>query len=934
MWIEVAVPSNFSTKDRGDLLEKLSKEFLESQNFDVTDQLRVTATEIDLLCKHKVNKKTIYVECKAYRDNLSSNFLVNLLGNLTFHNYQEAWLISTGPLGKDAKGFQHEWELKPPTEAQKLSIYTPEKVVQALINTKVIVNIPKETALNVIIDKDKLGEWILLITPYGNYWAITCLVGGMPKGVIIFSAKTGELVREINLLKNISKTDTTLNKLDFEYIKNFKPGKNTEAETFPNYQQVVEVQYGESWADYRPARPEHFVGREEMQTKLIHFLENVRTRETTTRVFAITGDSGMGKSSLITKLRSRTKNVRYRKKFFIYAVDVRAAMDENYLLWALFAGLKNAAKQGFGSGISNKIQITNFTDPLSSPSIIQFLNVLEEKNEVICLIFDQFEELYSKNELFPIFDATKKLLVSCTALKSNLVLGFAWKSDTTVHQDHPAYFMWHRLADHRLEVNLAPFNPSETSKAITLFEKEIDEKLRPELRRQLQENSRGYPWLLKKFCIHIFEQLSAKVSQTELVNKGLDIRLLFDKELQNLSSPENTCLKMIAQSAPADWYEILEASDQTTLRSLLDKRLVIRSGNKLNLYWDIFKEYVLTEKVPAIPLSYLPSSPSIQSLIKVTQILEKDVEHSTNELSDISGLVDKTVGNVIRDLIMFGVAIGTPSRVKLDPSGEGSDPMQVLRQFRKVLKRHALTLIISKLNEGSLITRQDIVKYLKKINPTAQHRERTWQIYADRMAAWLTVTGFLEPKTNGWIYNDQGKINLQVARRIKRQGRPHSIFIGDSPPHMALKALEWLKINEPITKDEILKKGFRNAFAVLGQLGMLRQEGGKFYRGNFVKESINKLHVLLWEAAKSDPTLQKVVEYIKKYPISKGIEIGKYINEEYQREWATGSIIRTGGSLRRWGIWILSGIDSKDIPIPIARRNYKRTEKSKQISMF
>ena len=457
----------------------------------------------------------------------------------------------------------------------------------------------------------------------------------------------------------------------------------------------------------------------------------------------------MGKSSLITKLRSRTRNVRYRKKFFVYAVDVRAAMDDNYMLSALLAGLKNAAEQGFGTGTPDKIQITNFTDPLSSPSIVQFLNNLEEKKEVLCLIFDQFEELYSKNELFPIFDATQKLLVSCTALKSNLVLGFAWKSDTTVHQDHPAYYMWHRLADHRLEVNLAPFNSSETSKAITLFEKEIDEKLRPELRRHLQENSRGYPWLLKKFCIHIYEQLSAKVNQTELINKGLDIRSLFDRELQNLSSSENTCLKMIAQSAPADWYEILESSDHATLRSLQDKRLVIRSGNKLNLYWDIFKEYVLTEKVPAIPLSYLPSSSSIQSVLRVAQLLEKDVDRSINELSDISGLVVKTVGNVIRDLIMFGVAIGTPSKVRLDPSVEGSNPLQVLRQLRKVLKRHALTLIISSLNEGSLISGEDIVQFLKKINPTAQHRERTWQIYADRMAAWLTVTVFFEPKRDG-----------------------------------------------------------------------------------------------------------------------------------------------------------------------------------------
>ncbi len=184
------------------------------------------------------------------------------------------------------------------------------------------------------------------------------------------------------------------------------------------------------------------------------------------------------------------------------------------------------------------------------------------------------------------------------------------------------------------------------------------------------------------------------------------------------------------------------------------------------------------------------------------------------------------------------------------------------------------------------------------------------------------------------MYKDQGNVNLQAVKRINIQKRTHSVFIGDAPPHVTLQALKWLKLNEPATKKQILKKRFRNAKAVLSQLGMIRQEGGKFYVANFVKESNKKLHELIWEAAKDDQTLQKVVEYINEHPNAKGVEIGRFINDKFQRNWSAGSIIRTGGSLRRWGTWILYGIDTKDIPIPVRKRYDKKVGKVKQLSMF
>ena len=137
MRIEVATVRTATTKEKGDLLEELAAELLRTQGYSVETEVRRTGSELDLLCTHDINGRRIYVECKAERDPLSANVLKNLMGAVTLYDYSEGWLISAGPLGKEAKGIQVEWEERPQHEREKLSIYTPERVVTALVTARV-----------------------------------------------------------------------------------------------------------------------------------------------------------------------------------------------------------------------------------------------------------------------------------------------------------------------------------------------------------------------------------------------------------------------------------------------------------------------------------------------------------------------------------------------------------------------------------------------------------------------------------------------------------------------------------------------------------------------------------------------------------------------------------------------------------------------------
>lgn len=904
MHIEVATSRSQSSKDKGDLLENLAAELLRTQSYDVETEVRRTASELDLLCRHSVSNRQIYVECKAHRENLSANVLKNLLGTVTFADYEEGWLISTGPLGKDAKGFQVEWEEKPQPQRQKLSIYTPDRVLKALIAAKVVSQPPATTPAMKAGGSVSTGNWTLLVSEYGRFWAQTVLVSGAPTGVQVFDAKTAESVSDLTLLRRLAATDSTLSTLDFEYgvtqgkVESEQTDQAREAE-------VVQVQFGESWSDYRPSRPEDFVGRKPAQDLILKFLEDVRSGNSSTRVFAVTGDSGMGKSSLIAKLRDRTRNIRNRNKFFVYAVDVRAATGPSYIARSLLECLRSAADSNFIEFDRGAIQVSNHSQPLASESIKQALDVARSKGRVLCLVFDQFEELYSKSDLFPIFEEAQRLFLSAVSAENSLVLGFAWRTDSTVQQDHPAYFLWHRLSDHRLEVPIGPFSHTEASAAITVFEKELGQQLLPGIRRQVVENSRGYPWLLKKLCIHLYDRLADGKSQAKFVDT-LDVGTLFSSDLKQLSQPELSCLRLIAAQAPADWHEVLETAGPEVLRGLQDKRLIVRSGDRLNLYWDLFREFVLSGTPPSVPFTYVPSSPSIGAFLDVAAELTPVGEASFEDISARVDLSPGTVQNIVHDLVMFGVARESGTRPSLSQEMESSDREDVLARLREVLRRHALYLALLPLDEDVQIELSELITTLQQTNPTAHHRSQTWKLYAERMASWLCATGLLQPAANGWCVRDAGHPVEDVGlRRGGGRGRVHrKPFQGEAPPDRVVAALSWIEASGSRTKAEVKEQGFRNAVGVLVRFRLVQLNAKRSFEPTARDETTPLARV--WGAARADPTIAIVRRALAENSSLSGSALGQLLAEELCEQWSPASRTRTGNGLRRWASWLLA----------------------------
>jgi len=221
MKIEVSIKKGSPEIERGNLLEKLSAELLNIQNYEIIKQMRITGMEVDLLCKFKPNDKEIYVECKAYNDknNIQSEVISSLYGNKGLKGYKEAWLITTTELGKEAKGLVKE--INESDQSDSFAFYTPDKLVDALVDSQKIKSelVINDKLLSLISDGNRIGtDSIFLVTPYGNFWVKKYLNGGVPSGVIFFHAESGDLVLEKALIDNISELNTSIKDLDFNII--------------------------------------------------------------------------------------------------------------------------------------------------------------------------------------------------------------------------------------------------------------------------------------------------------------------------------------------------------------------------------------------------------------------------------------------------------------------------------------------------------------------------------------------------------------------------------------------------------------------------------------------------------------------------------------------------------------------------------------------
>jgi hypothetical protein len=478
--IKIMLDPKISDSQKGNFFEDLVRRIFETQRYDITQRVNFTGMEIDLIAEHKDKVETAYIECKA-RERLNSDDIRTFAFNVGHREANYGYFISTTEFEHQVAGLVEEMKVK--DKYSNLYFWGPDKIFELLESAKVI------TPLDLSNIKHTITKTILSYTYFGTFYILILMKNTIPTQFCVYNAKKASLIQNDDIIKKLKNAVPEIKDLNFLLIPSAV--KETTEEEFS--ETVAEVQESENWYDYLPASTKYFIGRKDLKTNLFNFLNQVSLKETSRRIFYIDGKSGWGKSSLITDLRGSSKNKHYRKRFFVLAVDARSASSSNFVALAFKKLIENAEKINFLSTslFYQKLNIISSFDILGSESVHQLLKELEYQNKTLILIFDQFEDVFRKPGLFKAFH---KFLLDVDEVKSNLILGFSWKSEINIPIDHEAYSLWQQAKNFACCISMREFNQSEINGVIKQLEKSIGKPKNLNLKRRLTESSQGFPW--------------------------------------------------------------------------------------------------------------------------------------------------------------------------------------------------------------------------------------------------------------------------------------------------------------------------------------------------------------------------------------------------------------------------------------------------------
>ena len=859
--IKIILEKGSSNKTKGNCFEDLIRKLLTTHQYEIRGNINFSGMEIDLIAEHKHKRETLYVECKA-KEKVSSDELSKFCFNVEFKEADFGYFFRTQDLEFQAGALLSEIRKK--EKYKNLTFFEPNDIIRILTDAKLIVE-PNDKLKSFSISKRFLavtyfGDYLIYIIDESNLIPSKfIIVDAQLKESFIDDEKIGLLKDEIGEIKNLN------------LIENASGNVNNSNQI--EIENISEVQESENWFDYLPASSErnHFVGRDYIRTKILEYFKEIQTNKSLKRIFFLNGKSGWGKSSLILEIKERCRNKHYKNKFFAIAIDTRSATSDNFVALSFNKIINSAYEHKFleRDMFDQTISFTSNTDLFSSSSIKTLLKKLESEDKYLVLIFDQFEDVFRKRNFFKSF---YKFLTDVTDRKPNLIIGFSWKSEFFVPSEDPNYHYWQQSKDQAKEFTVGEFGEKEIDGIIGQLEGSIG-KIEKEIKNRIKDSSHSLPWLTKKLCIHIFEQIEAGLEKDKLIESNFNIRDLFEKDKEQISGDELTALKYIAQRAyEGNFFDISEVGDSinnNTIDSLIHKRLIIKSGANFNIYWDIFRDYLVTNVIPPIGETYLLRQ-GVNLCLEVFLLFE-----DVNKRETVNSLLEKhpkdigknTIENTLIELRNFGLVkkdneFYVVAKKDIEVSKEG-----FVKYTTEKLKNYTPYLSLKKMNL-TRISKDDILKILK-------------QTYKQKFKD-DTLEGYAKNTINWFLFSDID-IKSKIVEPTKGRGLGNSYkhYSKNTPLSERDSVLPNRSINEILTALKLYETKSKitnvNVYSDLRLLGIIDEKKDLTDFGiNLIKNSdrSSKLIKKILELPKMQE-LEKVIgnnppmkldEIIKKFP--------------------------------------------------------------------
>lgn len=572
--------------------------------------------------------------------------------------------------------------------------------------------------------------------------------------------------------------------------------------------------------------------------------------------------------------------------------DSRTASSAPFVASALRRALADAEN----GGLVRLPADASFASLQSSVRTLQSCQWLKRGH--LLIFFDQFENVFRDQRLTQEF---RDLVLAVREVTAPVVLGFCWKTDLVGMTENYPYRLRDEIRSVSLVINVEPFGPKDVNTLLGRLARAAGHDLSADLKQRLREYSQGLPWLLKKLASHILKELQSGTSEEALLADSLNIENLFQQDLAKLEAREQEALRTIAREAPVLVSDIVERVDPSVIQSLVDQRLVVRVGERIDVYWDTFREFLISGKL-SVEDTYIlrlraASTSKLLQLI-VAQGGEATVQEATAGLQT----TQHVIFNSSRELRLLGVLGPRSGTLTLSEQFRGRKlgEAEIKERVAKSLRRHAVFGKVQQLMAASTKSETSIdalAVEMPALFPAVAATPKTWRLYAISFGTWFDYSGLLRLRGQMLSTADaRGKVALLASVESHRRGKtfPHS------RPESALSYLRSVKASLPLDMTDSARQKVLTDLFVLGVLDL---------KGRLIVEQaslIDRLTTQPIDAAALREVLMRVpggteaLSHLVADPAARPEIVGTALREAFGLPWAPSTTRMAGDKFRAW----------------------------------
>jgi len=361
----------------------------------------------------------------------------------------------------------------------------------------------------------------------------------------------------------------------------------------------------------------------------------------------------------------------------------------------------------------------------------------------------------------------------------------------------------------------------------------------------------------------------------------------------------------------------------------VDRRLIVQIGDRLDTYWDTFRDYLNTGRVPLEDSYILRSAPN--QIARMLPLVMKNGGMATvSSLATQLATSDNVIFNLSRELRLFGVTQYEPLTVTISESiMNAPDPEAAVRlKITAALRRHRALSTFSEIaqkNDG-YATSEEFAHALPSVFPAVSVTGGTWLGYARVFLSWFEYAGLASRRGGHWaLQGDAESTNRQrlLSQRSPVRSRPG---VPQEAPRRPLAMLarigagEKLRLPSNGTND-------RDAFRTLAALGVatVSDDGWLVPVPPTVFDSDGSLdRGALLKRLEQVPGGSEGIALLRESPEAAPLAVGSAIRDAIGAKWTDSSTHGVGGYFRAWAKEL--GIRVESVP------RQKKPERGQSIS--